>query len=61
MKIKTRPFDMTELYTEVQHMNNDKDAGLNGYGIEMEEYVAGELYMEMEMAMFNDILQSGDI
>jgi len=52
---------MTELYTEVQHMNNDKDAGLNGYGIEMEEYVAGELYMEMEMAMFNDILQSGDI
>ena len=37
MKIKTGPFDMTELYTAVQHMNNDKDAGLNGYGIEMEE------------------------
>ena len=61
VKIKTRPFDMTELYTTVQHMNYDKDAGLNGYGIEMEEYVAGELYMEMEMAMFNDILQSGDM
>ena len=61
VKIKTRPFDMTELYTAVQHMNNDKAAGLNGYGIEMEEYVAGELYMEMELVMFNDILQSGDM
>ena len=35
--IKTGPFDITELYTAVQHMNNDKAAGLNGYGIEMKE------------------------
>ena len=52
---------VTELYTAVQHMNNDKAAGLDGFGIEMEKYVAGEMYMEMELAMFNDILQSGDM
>ena len=61
MTIKTGPFDITELYAAVQHMNNDKAAGLDGYGIEMEKYVAGELYMEMELAMFNNILQSGDM
>ena len=27
VKIKTGPFDMTELYTAVQHINNDKAAG----------------------------------
>ncbi len=56
MKIKTGPFDMTELYTAVQHINNDKAAGLDGY-----DGLVGELYMEMELAMFNDILQSGDM
>ena len=61
VKIKTGLFDITELYTAVQHMNNDKAAGLDGFGIEMEKYEAGEMYMEMELAMFNDILQSGDM
>ena len=42
MKIKTGPFDITELYTAVQHMNNDKAAGLDDYGIEMEKYVDAE-------------------
>jgi hypothetical protein len=42
-------------------MNNDKAAGLDGYGIEVEKYIAGEQYMEMELEMYNAILQSGDM
>jgi hypothetical protein len=37
-------------------MNNDKAAGLDGNGIEVEKYIAGEQYIEMELAMYNDIL-----
>ena len=61
LKIKTGPFDIAELHTAVKDMNNDKAAGLDGYGIEVEKYIAGEQYMEMELAMYNDILQSGEM
>ena len=33
LKIKTGPFDIAELHTAVKDMNNDKAAGLDGYGI----------------------------
>ena len=52
---------MAELHTAVKDMNNDKAAGLDGYGIEVEKYIAGERYMEMELAMYNDILQNGEM
>ena len=61
MKIRTDPFDIAELKAAVRGMNNDKAAGLDGYGIEVvEKYIAGEECMEMELAMYNEILQSGD-
>ena len=60
VKIKTGPFDIVELQAAVKDMNNDKAAGLDGYSIEMEKYIAGEQYLEMELAMYNDIfLQRG--
>jgi hypothetical protein len=51
LKIKTGPFDIAELLTAVKDMNNDKAAGLDGYSIEVEKYIAGEQYMEMELAI----------
>jgi len=59
--IRTGPFVIAELHAAVKDMNNDKAAGLDGYGIEMEKYVAGKEYMEIELAMYNTILQSGDM
>ena len=61
IKIRTGPFDIAELKAAVGDMNNDKAAGLDGYGIEVEKYIAGEECMEMELAMYNEILQSGDM
>ena len=61
LKIKTGPFDIAELHTAINVMNNDKAAGLDGYGIEVEKYIAGEQYLEMELAMYNNILQSGEL
>ena len=61
LKVKTGPFAIADLHTAVKDMNNDKTAGLDGYGIEVEKYIAGEQYMEMELAMYNDILQSGEM
>ena len=55
LKIKTGPFNIAELHTAV------KAAGLDGYGIEVEKYIAGEQYMEMELVMYNNILQSGEM
>ncbi len=61
-KIKTGPFDMAELHAAIRDMNNDKAAGLDGwYGIEMEKYIAGEAYLNIELTMFNEILESGDM
>ena len=60
-KIKTGPFDMAELHAAIRDMNNDKAAGLDGYGIEMEKYIAGEAYLNIELTMFNAILESGDM
>jgi hypothetical protein len=60
-KIKTGSFNKAELHTAIKDMNNDKAAGLDGYGIEVEKYIAGEQYMEMELEMYNTILQSGDM
>ncbi len=57
--IRTGPFDMAELTLAIKDMNNDKAAGMDGYGIEMEKYVAGEQYLELELAMYNAILSSG--
>ncbi len=54
--IRTGPFVIAELHAAVKDMNNDKAAGLDGYGIEMEKYVAGKEYMEIELAMYNTIL-----
>ena len=59
--IRTGPFVIAELHAAVKDMNNDKAAGLDGYGIEMEKYVAGKEYLEIELAMYNTILQSGDM
>ena len=56
IKIKTGPFKKAELHAAVRDMNNDKAAGLDGNGIEVEKYIAGEQYIEMELAMYNDIL-----
>ena len=40
VKIKTGPFTIVELlHAAVKDMNNDKAAGLDGYGIEMEKYI----------------------
>ena len=51
VKIRTDPFDLAELTRTIKDMNNDKAAGLDGYCIEMEKYVAGEQYLELELAM----------
>ena len=61
MAIKTSPFDLAELHAAVRDMNNDKAAGLDGYSIEVDKYIAGEQYLELELAMYNAILQTGDM
>ena len=40
LTIRTGPFDIAELTIAIMDMNNDKAAGLDGYGIEIEKYVA---------------------
>ena len=42
-------------------MNNDKAAGLDGYAIEVEKYIAGTEYLEFELAMYNKIMKSGQM
>ena len=59
VKIRTGAFVIAELHAAVRDMNDDKAAGMDGYAIEMEKYVAREQYFEIEMATYNDILQSG--
>ncbi len=56
-KIKRGPFKITELLTAIMDMKNDKAAGVDGYGIEVEKYIADEQYMELQLAMYNDILE----
>ena len=46
----------------MRDMNNDKAAGMDGgYGIKMEKYIAGKQYLEMELALYIDILKSGEM
>ena len=60
-KIKTGPFDIAELRGAIRDMINNKAAGLDGYGIEMEKHIAGEGYLDLELKMYNAILKSGDM
>jgi hypothetical protein len=57
--MKTGPFDIAELRTAVRDMNNDKAAGLDGYGIEIEKYIAGEQYLQLELEMYNACNNAG--
>ena len=60
-KVRTGPFDIAELRGAIRDMNNNKAAGQNGYGIEIEKYIAGEGYLDLELKMYNEILKSGDM
>ena len=60
-KIRTGKFDMDELQAAIRDMNNDKAARLDGYGIEMEKYIAGEVYLQTALELYNVILQRGDM
>ena len=58
---KTGPFDIAELRGAIKDMNNDKAVGLDGYAIEVEKYIAGTEYLEFELAMYNNIMKSGQM
>eukprot|EP01036_Dinobryon_divergens_P035907 gene35907-46617_t len=60
-KIKVGDFNIGELRTAIKDMNNDKAAGLDGFSIEVEKYLAGEEYLGIELAAFNAIQKSGQM
>eukprot|EP01036_Dinobryon_divergens_P034126 gene34126-44094_t len=60
-KIKVGDFDIKELRAAVKDMANDKAAGLDGFSIEIEKYLAGEEYLRTELAAFNEIRRSGQM
>ena len=58
---RSGPFTMEEMTRAFQQLKNDKAAGPDDFGIEIEKYAASPVYLRKLLTLYNSILKTGEV
>ena len=59
--VRSGPFTMEEMTRAFHQLKNDKAAGSDDFGIEIEKYAASPTYLRKLLNLYNSILKTGEV